>query len=258
MNFQTRALAAPAHLPRPAGLLLFAWVVAMISLPVLRWAAGETALASGASVTVLLQALAVLSLLAQTWGAGRALRLALVVAVLAWAIEFTGSSSGLPFGAYHYTQRLQPQLLGVPLLIPLAWLMMLPPAWAVGRLISGRERGFSFVLASATAFTAWDLFLDPQMVAWDFWRWEQPGGYFGIPWLNFGGWLLASALITLITRPSALPTRPLILIYAITWALESIGLIVFWGLPGPGLVGFVAMGGMVMWALRGEGVMRET
>ncbi len=234
---------------RPAGLLIATWVLAMIGLPILRWTAGDAAIPPGVLVAVLLQAGAVLALLWRAWGPGRCLRLALLVGILAWGIEALGSTTGFPFGAYHYTKSLQPQLLGVPLIIPLAWLMMLPPAWAVARLITGRYRAPAFILASAVAFTVWDLFLDPQMAAWGFWVWEHPSGYFGIPWLNFLGWLLASALLTALARPTDLPLRPLLLVYAITWALESVGLVVFWGLPGPGLVGFVAMGGMVGLAL---------
>jgi putative membrane protein len=138
----------------------------------------------------------------------------------------------------------------VPLLIPLAWLMMLPPAWAVGSWLSGTDRGLRFVLVSAGAFTAWDLFLDPQMVAWGYWQWATPGGYFGIPWLNFGGWFLSSALITLVARPSALPIKPLLLIYIITWLLQSIGQALFWAMPGPALVGFLVMGSFVLLTIR--------
>jgi putative membrane protein len=42
-----------------------------------------------------------------------------------------------------------------------------------------------------------------------------------------------------------LAARPLLLIYGITWALESIGLAVFWGLPGPAVAGFLVMGSVV-------------
>lgn len=231
-------------LRRPASLLIAAWVLAMISLPILRWTLGDAAIPLGVLLAVLLQASAVLTLLWQAWGARRTLRLAVLIGVLAWGVEAVGSSTGFPFGAYHYTKVLQPQVLGVPLVIPLAWLMMLPPAWAVARLITGRYGTLAFILISALAFTAWDLFLDPQMAAWGFWVWEQPGGYFGIPWVNFLGWLAASALLTAVARPTDLPLLPLLLIYIITWALESIGLIAFWGLPGPGIVGFAAMGVM--------------
>jgi putative membrane protein len=137
---------------------------------------------------------------------------------------------------------LQPQLAGVPLLIPLAWLMMLPPAWAVASLIVGGRRDWRFVLVSAAAFTAWDLFLDPQMVGWGYWVWANPGGYFGIPWVNFAGWLLGSALITAIVRPGQLAAPIFVAVYAITWFLQTVGQGLFWQMPGPALVGGVVMG----------------
>jgi putative membrane protein len=88
------------------------------------------------------------------------------------------------------------------------------------------------------------------MVAWGYWQWATPGGYFGIPWLNFGGWFLSSALITLVARPSALPIKPLLLIYIITWLLQSIGQALFWAMPGPALVGFLVMGSFVLLTIR--------
>lgn len=225
--------------------LLAAWVLAMITLPIAKQVFGEAALPAGITLGALLQVALVLVVLRQAWGMTRTLWTAAGVVLLAWLVEFAGSTTGYPFGVYHYTSLIQPQVGGVPLLIPLAWLMMLPPAWAVGQCLAGSTSGLAFIGWSALALTAWDLFLDPQMVAWGLWVWAEPGGYFGIPWVNFLGWLLASALITLAVRPRPLPARPLLLIYTITWLLESIGLIFFWNLPGPGFVGFIAMGGML-------------
>lgn len=232
-----------ARLPAPG--LLAVWVLSMIALPIGRQVFGEAAIPAGITLGALLQVSLVLVLLRQTWRVARTLWTAAGVILLAWLVELTGSTTGYPFGSYHYTALLQPQLGGVPLLIPLAWLMMLPPAWAVGQRLAGSTSGPAFIGWSALALTAWDLFLDPQMVAWGLWTWAEPGGYFGIPWVNFLGWLLASALITLAVRPILLPARPLLLIYTITWLLESIGLIFFWGLPGPGLVGFIGMGSLL-------------
>ncbi|MDO9130538.1 MAG: carotenoid biosynthesis protein [Anaerolineales bacterium] len=107
----------------------------------------------------------------------------------------------------------------------------------------------AFVLVSALTFTAWDLFLDPQMAAWDFWQWDAPGLYFGIPLTNFLGWLAVSALITLLIGPRGLPAAPLAFVYAATWLLQTIGLGLFWGQPGPALFGFTGMGTMVLLAV---------
>ncbi len=241
-----------AGVTAPVIVLLAAWVLSMILLPVGRWTFGEAAIVPGVSLSAVLQAAAVLVILNGAWGLRRTLLTVTGVVVAAWAVEFVGSHTGVPFGAYSYTDRLQPQLGAVPLLIPFAWLMMLPPAWAVGARLSGRSSGLGFVAASALAFTVWDLFLDPQMVSWHFWTWQTPVGYFGIPWVNFAGWFFGAALITALVRPSRLPLRPLLLIYAVTWALESIGQMFFWSLPGPALAGFLGMGTLLALALRRE------
>ncbi len=224
--------------------LIALWMLAMIALPIMRWIYGDAALTPGVAVTVVLQAGAVLAILFNAWGARRTFITGLIIIFLGWLVEAVGSSTGIPFGVYHYTDQLQPQVAGVPLLIPIAWLMMMPPAWAAAQLIAGTRRT-AFVVIAAVAMTAWDFFLDPQMVSWGFWVWEKAGGYFGIPWVNFAGWLVAAAFITLVANPRQVPARPLLLIYLITWIFETIGLLVFWGLPGPALGGFAAMGSVL-------------
>jgi len=243
MNFPFFALVdAFLALPLAVQALTGLWTLEMISVPILKWTGGARAERVGIVVGVLLQAAAVLALLATAWSLPRVLGVAAVVVALSWLVEFVGSHTGLPFGRYHYTPRLQPQLGGVPWLIPLAWLMMLPPSWAVATLITGGASRWLTALVAGAVFTAWDLFLDPQMVHWGFWEWEQPGGYFGIPWLNFVGWILASAVMTAIIGPTGLPLLPLFIVYILTWLLETIGQAAFWGLRGSALVGFLAMG----------------
>lgn len=230
--------------------LLGAWVLTMILIPIMRWTVGDVALHWGVMFSVAALALAVVVALWQACGRWSTLWRVLTIAPLAWGLEWLGSTTGLPFGEYHYTPTLQPQVAGVPLIIPLAWLMMLPPAWAVASIIVGGRRDWRFVLVSAAAFTAWDLFLDPQMVGWGYWVWAHPGGYFGIPWVNFAGWLLGSALLTLLTRPQQLPITFLVTIYAVTWALQTIGQLVLWQMPGPAIVGGIGMGSFLWLAYR--------
>jgi putative membrane protein len=120
----------------------------------------------------------------------------------------------------------------------------------VAAAVTGRHGGWHFVLVSAAAFTAWDLFLDPQMVGWGYWVWAEPGGYFGIPWINFSGWFVSAALITLLVRPKPLPAGPLIAVYTITWLLQTVGQAIFWHMPGPALCGFVGMGVFVILSMQ--------
>ena len=236
--------------------LVALWVLAMISVPILNWTLGEQGFIAGVVLGVLLQIAAVMVAVGRAWGIGRALALVAVVVLIAWLSEYIGHNTGFPFGDYHYTDRLQPQIGDVPILVPLAWLMMLPPAWAVAAVIT-RGRRWLFIAVSALTFTAWDLFLDPQMVSWRLWLWDNPGdfNYFGIPWVNFAGWLLVSAIMTtaatlLFPLPEKLPLRPLLVVYVITWALQTIGQLFFWGLPGSALVGCAAMGACLLAAWR--------
>jgi uncharacterized membrane protein len=236
-------------LPRPAFWLLAIWLLTMISIPIIRWIVGDAVLHYGVMAGVLLQASAVLWICWEAWGAATTARIAALVIPLSWLIERIGSATGFPFGAYHYTEALAPLIGGVPAVIPLAWLMMLPPAWAVAYAITGTARGWKFALVSGLAFTAWDLFLDPQMVGWGYWVWERPGLYFGIPLVNFGGWALSATVLTFLARPPAPPLPPLLFVYAAVWLLQTIGLFFFWQMPGPALFGFLAMGAFLVAAL---------
>ncbi|NWF68867.1 MAG: carotenoid biosynthesis protein [Chloroflexi bacterium] len=250
------------QLPRtalPQTVLIAAWFLSMVSLPIALWTVGEQAIVYGTIASVLLLVSATCVIIAQAWGWRRALLSAVIVALLGWSIEFVGSKTGFPFGRYSYTSALQPQLLGVPLLIPLAWLMMMPPAWAVAQCLIGSletpPRRAAFVGLSALAFTAWDLYLDPQMVNWGFWVWHEPGAlhYFGIPLVNYMGWILAALLMTAAVRPPRLPRRaivPLLAIYGITIFLQTIGVGLLWGMPGPALCGFAAMGTLLLLTVR--------
>lgn len=249
---------SPATSPRWIALLVI-WLLALIATPIAVWTGGENTFPAMAVLGVIAQACVVLAALARAWPWSRIARATGFVVAGAWAAEALGTATGFPFGHYAYTDRLWPQVADVPLLIPLAWLMMLPPAWAVtAAILRQSERAprgraaLSFAVVSGLAFTAWDLYLDPQMVDRGLWTWDSPGGYFGIPWVNFLGWWAVATLITWLVRPADLPRRPLLIVYTLVWLFQAVGLGVFWGQPGPAAVGFVAMGAFAVAAWRQE------
>ncbi len=225
------------------------WLIILLATPICIWIFGPKVFPLMASLCVLAQLAVVLAALSQKWRFARIFRSIIVIVVFAWVLEWLGSSMGVPFGKYSYSQDLLPQIGAVPLIIPIAWAMMLFPAWAVGQLLLrphqerlGRAYPFLLALLSGLAFTAWDLYLDPQMVGRGLWAWEDTGTYFGIPVLNYLGWWLVAIMITLIVRPKDLPAAPLLIIYSLTWLYQAIGLGVFWEEIGPALSGFIGMG----------------
>ena len=113
------------------------------------------------------------------------------------AAEAIGTRTGFPFGAYRYTGSLGAQVVGVPVVIPLAWAMFAYPCLLVGQRLAATP--VRAALVGGLALASWDLFLDPQMVAAGHWQWldvrhELPG-ISGIPVSNFAGWLVVAAAI---------------------------------------------------------------
>jgi putative membrane protein len=117
------------------------------------------------------------------------------------AAEAVGVATGVPFGRYAYAGTLGPQVLGVPVLVPLAWTMMAYPALLLGRRLagSGTARTARVAVLGGATLAAWDLFLDPQMVAAGHWTWAHPRpslpGVPAVPLTNAAGWLLVGTLL---------------------------------------------------------------
>jgi uncharacterized membrane protein len=174
-------------------------------------------------------------------GARVALRLIVVTALGGLLVEAVGVATGFPFGRYGYAGTLGPQLLGVPLVVPLAWTWMAWPAWlAAGRLVGGWFR----VPVAGLALAAWDLFLDPQMVAAGHWRWD--GG--AIPATNYLGWLGVAVLMMALLPPSPPSTSdsPMLAVYLWTYYSSVLAHAVFLGLPRSALWGGLGMGAVAV------------
>jgi putative membrane protein len=161
-------------------------------------------------VTLIVALLAVASVSFTALGSGwpRTAAAAAAAFALGLAAEWAGIRSGFPFGAYRYTGLLRPAAATVPLVVPLAWAGMGLPGYAVGATLARSRAGR--IAAGAVALTAWDLFLDPQMIRNGFWRWSHPGPYHGVPLSNFAGWLLVSAVLMAVfdVLPGPGPGRP--------------------------------------------------
>jgi uncharacterized membrane protein len=153
-------------------------------------------------------------------GARTAAVLLLVVSATAISFEAVGLATGFPYGSYRYSDALGPTLLGVPFLVPLAWLMMAWPSWVLAEhlarpLGAGRRRAVR-VAAAAGIFAGWDVVLDPQMVQAGYWTWTHPRpglpGIDTVPLTNLAGWLLAGlvlmALLDLLVARTSLPDAP--------------------------------------------------
>jgi uncharacterized membrane protein len=152
--------------------------------------------------------------LAHSWyslGGRHTLAFFALSAAISWIYEQVGVATGLVFGSYHYTSYLGTRLGDVPLLIPLAWFMMIYPSYvianlAVDRRPFGTPRGLAQLIGaaatSAVVMTLWDLVIDPILSGPSVraWVWENGGPYFGIPLHNYAGWLLTTFTVYVVYR----------------------------------------------------------
>jgi uncharacterized membrane protein len=153
-------------------------------------------------------------------GIRTAVGLLLLVAVAAIAFESVGLATGFPYGSYEYSDVLGPTLLGVPFLVPLAWLMMAWPGWVLADRLAApmppARRVAVRVGTAAAIFAAWDVVLDPQMVQAGYWTWTHPRpglpGIDTVPLTNLAGWLIAGlvlmALLDLLVARTSVPDAP--------------------------------------------------
>jgi len=118
----------------------------------------------------------------------------LAIAGLGFAAEVIGVRHSFLFGAYRYTGTLQPQWLGVPLVMASAWMVM--AAYVKQMLLRLQLPGWIAVVAAGAWMAALDLVIDPLAAnQLNYWRWMETGSYYGIPTHNFIGWFSVSLLI---------------------------------------------------------------
>jgi uncharacterized membrane protein len=211
--------------------------------------------------TVLLFASASLAHALVTRGPRAALGLLVVAGGGGLLAESVGVATGVPFGTYAYAGTLGPRVLGVPLVIPLAWVMMAWPALLVAARLTGSRAASrpARVGVAAAALASWDLFLDPQMVDAGHWRWASPSpslpGVGTVPLTNYLGWAVVAVLLMLVLdravplRPSTSDTVPYAL-YLWTYFSSVLALGAFFGLPAAALWGALGMGTVALPLLR--------
>lgn len=136
-------------------------------------------------------------------------RTLVVAALIGFAAEIVGVHYGFLFSPYSYTKVLIPHLFDVPLVMFSAWMVLVAYTLQLwGRLSLSRPL---FLLICSGWMTAIDLVIDPLAAnQLGYWRWVEPGLYYGIPFHNFVGWFVVSlAIFTII--PARRESSPLAL-----------------------------------------------
>jgi uncharacterized membrane protein len=189
---------------------------------------GKTAfgwsMAGGGVVYMLLGTSAVAVYAYRTLGLWHCLGFMVPAIGLSLVSELLGTSTGFPFGHYHYLSGLGYKIAGlVPFTIPLSWFYIGFSAYIIAR--AGLEtlaipQALKYIGAigfGSLLLTSWDFVLDPAMsqTTVPFWVWEQPGAFFGMPYENFAGWFGTGAVFMTVAtfiwrlKPLTLPSSQL-------------------------------------------------
>ena len=130
------------------------------------------------------------------YGSGIAVYFA--IAVLATNVfENMSIVSGFPFGQYEHTAAMGPKIWHVPIIVGPIFAVAGYIAWVIAGILLGdvfsNPRGIALArpVIAAILTTSWDLCVDAiGGTANRDWIWANGGPWFGVPWLNFFGWLL--------------------------------------------------------------------
>ena len=182
--------------------------------------------AFGGQVTVVLGALAGILHAACRLGWRQAFAIFAAAFTISLGAELAGTTTGFPFGPYSYTTQLGYLIGGrVPFNIPTSWFFMLYASLAIcGRLLAvddSRRGRWRWALVAAFVLTAWDVSMDPAMVATTHWLWHLPPAagasavqriflsdlFYGMPLTNWLGWLLTGCVVARVMLEIVPPSR---------------------------------------------------
>jgi len=138
-----------------------------------------------------------------------AAKLVAILGIYALAAEILAVYTGFPYGHIGYSGNLGYKLFGVvPWTIAFAWTPLMLCSYTAARdlFVSRRRR----ILFSTFLLLAFDLVLDPGAVTLGFWSYTGGGVYYGVPALNFLGWVVVGMVGSLITEFTISHFRPML------------------------------------------------
>ena len=126
-----------------------------------------------------------------------------IASVISWCYESLSIKTGFPFGHYYYSDVLGTKIGLVPVIIMFSYFGVAYLAWTVGQVLidqqNSRLKGaslFTIPVIASFVMVLWDLCFDPYAATLNqAWIWENGGGYFGVPIVNFLGWYLCTFTI---------------------------------------------------------------
>jgi uncharacterized membrane protein len=141
-------------------------------------------------------------------GVSRTIVLFAITAIIGFGVEVLGANTGFLFGKYSYGVNLGTKVIGVPIVVPLVWFVIVFIAFS---LVFPRTAGSTnprgspskirtilpLILLAAFGAVAWDFLVDPLFSSsqYGYWTWQispSTPQLSGVPLTNFIGWFVVA------------------------------------------------------------------
>ena len=123
------------------------------------------------------------------------------IAVVALIVENLAIITGFPYSHFSYGESLGWKIFHVPATLILTFPPLVIGSGYIANKISERYRihkKIHKILIATFVLVALDLVLDPGATLLGFWTWNNPGIDYGVPWINYAGWILTGIITTAI------------------------------------------------------------
>lgn len=134
-----------------------------------------------------------------TWlGLKKSLIFLIIMSIYAISIETFAIITGFPYSEFIYTNLIGFKVLGyTPYTVPFAYVPLFIGSIYLATLKA--KNYWKIALITAFLVLTADLILDPAAVALNFWIFTDQGIFYGVPLINFAGWILTGFLAALIS-----------------------------------------------------------
>jgi uncharacterized membrane protein len=150
------------------------------------------------------------------FGGRRTILFLVISSIIGFGFEVLGTSTGFLFGKYYYSNLLGEKVLGVPIVVPLAWFVITYITFSLAlpkysenkryqhdalNFSKAKIRSFAIpIILSSFGTVAWDLMIDPMFsnLSPPYWTWEispSTPQLYTVPLSNFLGWFVVALLV---------------------------------------------------------------
>jgi putative membrane protein len=156
----------------------------------------ENAMISG--IFIIIMAIPCYVALVVWLGLNKSLSLIIILSIYAISIETFAIITGFPYSSFHYSNLIGFKILGyTPYTVPFAYVPLFVGCFYLATLLSKEK--WKIVIFSTLMVLLADMVLDPAAVTLNFWIYDSSGIFYGVPLMNFMGWILTGFLASMIS-----------------------------------------------------------